>query len=207
MPAAFGAIEAFRRTMNLRLQHFRHAYAAAYSLKAPIYPIKKDLRGLRILHFQPVEFLRHSSYPFRNLHEPYAVMALPFQGVPMKDVNEVLQHKETDIANVRNEIQSLKLVSSLLADELAQKDTRELLQQKEADIDRVRREIENLKIVAPLLSEEETFDEPPKMGVGSAAEEERDIDDRSEATGTGGVFSSGIANPRPTFWQILKRKA
>lgn len=124
----------------------------------------------------------------------------------MKDVNEVLQHKEADIANVRHEIQSLKLVSSLLSDESALKDAGELLQQKEADIDRVRREIENLKIAAPLLSESPASDELPKMGVGSATGEVRDIDDRSKATGTDGLFSSVTANPRPTFWQLLKRK-
>ena len=72
----------------------------------------------------------------------------------MKDVYEVLQHKEADVANVRHEIQSLKLVSSLLSNELALKGARELLRQKEADVARVRHEIENLKIVAPLLSEE-----------------------------------------------------
>ena len=48
----------------------------------------------------------------------------------MKDVYEVLQQKEADVANVRHEIQSLKLVSSLLSDELALKDARELLRQK-----------------------------------------------------------------------------
>ena len=45
----------------------------------------------------------------------------------MKDVYEVLQQKQTDVANVRQQIQSLKLVSSLLSDELALKDARELL--------------------------------------------------------------------------------
>ena len=130
----------------------------------------------------------------------------------MKDVNEVLQHKETDAANVRHEIQSLKLVSSLLSDELVQKDALELLQQKEADIDRVRREIENLKIVAPLLSDElasseelTSADDLPRKRAHSA-EEAPEIDEHSKATGTDGLFSSVTANPRPTFWQLLKRK-
>jgi hypothetical protein len=59
---------------------------------------------------------------------------------------------------------------------------------------RVRHEIENLKIVAPLLLEELASDELPKTRAGSAAEEARDSDDRSKATGTDGLFSSVIAN-------------
>ena len=124
----------------------------------------------------------------------------------MKELYEVLQQKEADVLNVRHEIQSLKLVSTLLSDELALKDARELLRQKEADVARVRHEIENLKIVAPLLSEELASDGLPKTRAHSAAEGARDIDDRSKATGTGGLFSSVIANPRPSFWKLLKRK-
>jgi septal ring factor EnvC (AmiA/AmiB activator) len=124
----------------------------------------------------------------------------------MRDVYEVLQQKEAEIANVRHEIQSLKLVSSLLSDELALKDARELLRQKEADVARVRHEIENLKIVAPLLSEELASDELTKTRADTAAEEARDSDDRSKATGTDGLFSSVIANPLPTFWNRLNRK-
>ena len=48
----------------------------------------------------------------------------------MKDFYEVLQQKEADVANIRREIQSLKLVSSLLSDELVLKDARELLRKK-----------------------------------------------------------------------------
>jgi hypothetical protein len=124
----------------------------------------------------------------------------------MKDVYEVLQQKEAAVAKVRHEIQSLNFVSSLLSDELALKDAGELLRQKEADVARVHHEIESLKIVGPLLSEELASDEPPKMAVGSAAEERRDSDDRSKATGTDGLFSSVIENPRPTLWKLLKRK-
>ncbi len=36
----------------------------------------------------------------------------------MKDAYEVLRQKEADIARVRNEIESLRIVSSLLSDEL-----------------------------------------------------------------------------------------
>ena len=124
----------------------------------------------------------------------------------MKDVYTVLQQKEADVANVRHEIQSLKLVSSLLSDESVLKDALELLGQKQADIARVRHEIENLKIVAPLLSEESASDESTKKRTGSAVEEARDSDDRSKATGTDGLFSSMIASPRPGFWKLLKRR-
>ena len=124
----------------------------------------------------------------------------------MNDVYKVLQQKEADVANVRHEIQSLKLVSSLLSEELTLKEAHELLRQKEAEVARVRHEIENLKIAAPLLSEELASDEVPKMRVDSAAEEARDIDDPSRSTGTDGLFSSAIANRRSTFWKLLKRK-
>ena len=40
------------------------------------------------------------------------------QGESMKSVNEVLQQKETDLARVRQEIESLRIVASLLSDEL-----------------------------------------------------------------------------------------
>jgi hypothetical protein len=124
----------------------------------------------------------------------------------MKDVYEVLQQKEADVARVRDEIQSLKLVSALLSDDSPVTDARELLRQKEADVARVRHEIENLRIVAPLLSEAFALDELPQKRTDSAAEEDRDIDDRSEATGTDGLFSSVLADPRPTLWKLLKRK-
>jgi len=119
----------------------------------------------------------------------------------MKDLYEVLQQKEADVANIRHEIQSLKLVSSLLSDELMLKDAREFLREKEAEVARVRHEIENLKIVAPLLSEELASDELTKK----AAEGARDSHDRSKATGTDGL-SSLIANRRTTLWKLLKRK-
>src|ERR1700730_12025922 len=124
----------------------------------------------------------------------------------MKDVYEVLQQKETDVTNVCREIQSLEFDCPLLSDDLLLKDARELLRQKEADVARVRHEIENLKIVAPLLSKELASEELTKTRAGSAAEEAGDSDDRSKATGTDGLLSSVIANPRPTFWKLPKRK-
>jgi hypothetical protein len=124
----------------------------------------------------------------------------------MKDVYEVLQQKEEEVANVRDQIQSLKLVSSLLSDEIALKDARELLRQKEADVARVRHEIESLKIVAPLLSEESASDEPTQTRADSAVKAAGSSADLPKATGADGLFSSGIANPRPTLWNLLKRK-
>jgi hypothetical protein len=123
----------------------------------------------------------------------------------MKDVYAVLRQTEAAAANVRHEVESLKIVASLRSDELALKDPRELLRQKEADVTRVRQEIAYLKIVAPLLSEE-SADEATKTRTDSAEEEAQDSDDLSKATGTDDLFSSGIANPRPTFWKLLKRK-
>ncbi len=124
----------------------------------------------------------------------------------MKDVYEVLRQKEAEVASVRDEIQSLKLVSSLLSDELPVTDARELLRRKEADVARVRHEIENLRIAAPLLSEAFALDELPQTLTDSTAEEDRDIDDRPKATGTDGLFSSLIVDPRPTLWKLLRRK-
>jgi hypothetical protein len=45
-------------------------------------------------------------------------MGTPSQGEPMKNAYEVLQQKETDLARVRHEIESLWIVASLLSDEL-----------------------------------------------------------------------------------------
>ena len=124
----------------------------------------------------------------------------------MKDVYELLQQKEADVAKVRHEVQSLKLVSSLFSYELALKDACELLRQKEADLSRVRHEIESLKLVAPLLSEELDSDELTETRTNSAAEEARGSNDRSKANGTDGLFPSLTANPHPTLWTRLKRK-
>jgi len=124
----------------------------------------------------------------------------------MKDVHELLQQKEADVAKVRHEVQSLILVSSLFSYELALKDACELLRQKEADLSRVRHEIESLKLVAPLLSEELDSGELIETRTNSAEEEARGGTDRSKANGTDGLFPSLIANPHPTLWNRLKRK-
>ena len=115
----------------------------------------------------------------------------------MKDANEVLQQKEAELAHVRREIEGLQIVASLVSGDFLLKDACEVLQEKEAELACVRREIEGLQIVAPLLSDE--------LPSASSAE----ILDRgpgSESTGTDGLFSSVISNPRTTFWKILKRK-
>jgi hypothetical protein len=128
----------------------------------------------------------------------------PSQGVAMKDAYEVLQHKEADLARVRNEVESARIVASML-DELPLNDPFEILQHKEADLARVRREIESLQIVAPLLSEESPSDEVIKKPPGSA-DEKLDSSQRSESTGTDGLFYSVFASRRPRFWGILRRK-
>ena len=117
----------------------------------------------------------------------------------------MLRETELAAANVAQEIESLKLVASLTAEELAVRDPFELLRQKEAEMTRVRQEITSLKIVAPLLSEEEASSEESKMPVGSAEAAIRSNDDLSQATGTDNLFS-GTARPRATFWKLLKRK-
>jgi hypothetical protein len=122
----------------------------------------------------------------------------------MKECHEVLQQKETEVAHVRLEIESLKIVASLL-DELPLKNPYEILPRKEADLARVRHEIESLKVVAPLLSEESAFDKLSKKPPGSA-EETLDLSHSSEATGTGDLFSSVMPAQRAGFWKLLKRK-
>jgi hypothetical protein len=124
----------------------------------------------------------------------------------MKDVHAVLRQTEAVAGKVRQEIESLKFVSSFLSDELSLKGPFELLRQKEADITRVRQEIAYLKIVAPLLSEELVSYEVTKTPADSAEQEARHNDDISKATGTDNLFSSNVANPRRTFWELLKRK-
>jgi hypothetical protein len=85
------------------------------------------------------------------------------------------------------------------------KDVHEVLRQKEADLSRVRREIESLQIVASLLSDESKTDELPKKPA-SSAEDVSEAPEESEATGTGGLFSSAAPPaPRSNFWKILKR--
>jgi len=77
------------------------------------------------LYFRPVEFLEQSSYSSLELRlnvelsrTGTTVIGTPSQGEPMKNAYEVLRQKETDLARVRHEIESLWIVASLLSDEL-----------------------------------------------------------------------------------------
>lgn len=122
----------------------------------------------------------------------------------MKGIREVSHLKEAELAQVRDEVQSLQVVAPLLSND-ALRNAYDVLQQKEADLARVRKEVESLQIVAPLLSDELPSDELTKRPA-SSAEETMDRSDDSEATGTVDLFPSMKASPRPKFWEILKRK-
>jgi hypothetical protein len=123
----------------------------------------------------------------------------------MKEVYEILQQKEADLAHVRDEIEALRIVGALLSNESLPKDAFELLQEKEACVARVRHEVESLQIVAPLLSEEYDSDELTSKAATSAEETAEGVH-ASEATGTDGMFLSFSANSRPKLWRILKGK-
>ena len=122
----------------------------------------------------------------------------------MKDIREISQQKESELAQVRKEIESLHIVEPLLSDDPS-RGIHEVLQQKEADLADVRKEIESLKLVAPMLSDESPPDELTRKPA-SSAQETPDRSDSSEATGTDDLFSSMNAGSRPRFWEILKRK-
>ena len=124
----------------------------------------------------------------------------------MKEIYDILQQKEGDLAHVRKEIEGLRIVGPLLSNESPPKDAFELLQQKEACVTRVRREIESLHIVAPLLSGDYDSDELTSKAATSAEETSEGIHG-SVATGTDGMFSAFSANSRPKLWRILKGKA
>lgn len=119
----------------------------------------------------------------------------------MKDLYQILQTKEADLARVRNEIESLRIVNPLLSNESNWKDAYECLRFKEEELAHVRREVESLQIVAPLLSDEVPFDESSET-VSSAEGVPPMV---SEATGTDGPFYA-MSAPRGKFWRILKRK-
>ena len=72
----------------------------------------------------------------------------------MKDVYEVLQQKEADVANVRLEIQGLKLVYSLLSGESALEDVCELSGKEKQTLLVSAMKSTTSKSCAPLLSEE-----------------------------------------------------
>ena len=122
----------------------------------------------------------------------------------MKDIREISQQKESELAQVRKEIESLHIVEPLLSDD-PQRGIHEVLQQKEADLADVRKEIESLQLVAPMLSDEPPSDELTRKP-SSSTQETQDSSHGSEATGTDDLFSSMNASSRPRFWEILKRK-
>lgn len=122
----------------------------------------------------------------------------------MKGIHEVSQQKESELAHVRKEVESLQIVAPLLSNHPL-RSAYEVLQQKEADLAFVRKEVESLQIVAPLLSDELPPDEPTRKPA-SSAQETLDRSNGSEATGTDDLFPSMKASPRPRFWEILKRK-
>jgi hypothetical protein len=123
----------------------------------------------------------------------------------MKEIYEILQQKEADLAHVREEIEGLRIVGALLSNESLPKDAYRLLQQKEACVARVRHEVEGLQIIAPLLSEECGSNELTTQAANST-EETSDSIHASEATGTDGMISSFSANSPGKLWRILKRK-
>jgi hypothetical protein len=76
------------------------------------------------MYFRPVEFLEQSLLFFSGAKIECRAFTngndrdrTP-QGVPMKNAYEVLQQKETDLVRVRHEIESLRIVASLLSDKL-----------------------------------------------------------------------------------------
>jgi hypothetical protein len=84
------------------------------------------------------------------------------------------------------------------------KNAYEVLEQKEIDLGRVRQEIESLRIVASLLSDELPSEE---LTTNRASSGEGTLDSGAEkATGTDGLFSSINTDPRPRFWNSLKRQ-
>ena len=123
----------------------------------------------------------------------------------MKDVLEVSQQKESELAQVRKEVESLHIVAPLLADDPS-RGIHEVLRQKEADLADVRREVESLQVVAPMLSDESSSDELARKPA-SSAEETAEQSHASEATGTDDLFPSMNASPRAKFWEILKKKS
>lgn len=77
------------------------------------------------LYFRLVEFLEQSLLSFSGAKIEGGVFTkqndrdgTPSQGEPMNNAYEVLYKKETDLARVRHEIESLWIVASLLSDEL-----------------------------------------------------------------------------------------
>jgi hypothetical protein len=122
----------------------------------------------------------------------------------MKGIHEVSHQKAAELAQVRNEVESLQIVAPLLSNDPL-RNAYEVLQQKESDLARVRKEVESLQVVATLLSDELPSDELTRKPASSALET-MDSSNDAEATGTDDLFPSMKASPRPRFWEILKRK-
>ena len=122
----------------------------------------------------------------------------------MKGIREVSQQKESELAHVRKEVESLQIVAPLLSNDHLRR-AHDVLQQKEADLAFVRKEVESLQIVAPLLSDELPPDDLTRKPA-SSVQETPDCSNGLEATGTDDPFPSMKASPRPRFWEILKRK-
>ena len=76
----------------------------------------------------------------------------------------------------------------------------EVLKQKEEDLARVRREIESLRIVASLLLDDSDFHDADGTRLTSV-EKTGDLDADIETENDG----SSAENPRPRFWDALKR--
>ena len=97
----------------------------------------------------------------------------------MKDAYDVLKEKEADLARVRYEIESLRIVAPLLVDDLKYD------QSNKTD----------------LISAEKTEDDLLNDDVLNMV---RQNQPELKATGTDGLFSS-VTNSTPRFWNILNR--
>ena len=96
----------------------------------------------------------------------------------MRDAYDVLKQKEADLARVRHEVESLRIVAPLLDD----------LDSHQSD-------------KTDLISEEKTADHLIDDLMNIVREEHSDL----KATGTDGLFSS-IATSRPGLWNRLKTR-
>src|SRR5215472_5284922 len=74
----------------------------------------------RVMYFLPLSFWSRAHILFlfvAHERERCDGVHLP-KGVPMRDIYQVLQQKEADLARVCHEIESLQIVARLLSDEL-----------------------------------------------------------------------------------------
>ena len=96
----------------------------------------------------------------------------------MKNANEVLQEKEAELARVRHEIESLKIVAGLLADHDP-----------------------NVEDFNPATDQP---GQEPLTNTEALSNAEEEIDVPVEATGTHGLFSS-FSEQHLKRWNVLKR--